>query len=240
MQTQTWNLLIDFIKMRLGSPINQIELSDDDIQTYLVNHLMPEISQFISDKKWVYISSDNLQTNADEPILNRAYTIPLDEDNVEIVEVRNIYWNLDWGVGMTANSVVPINPIEYAMMNEMIDIAKYMMPVDTYEFKRPSTIIFDDSLALDTSGTVIAELRITHEDLSTIPSDVYHEIVKPMALGQVMLLISSLRSKYENLTTPFGQINLNWQDLQQRGETLLQQVADKLDMMPPDTFLHIF
>ena len=240
MQNQTWNLLLDYIKLRLGGSINQIELTDDEIQTYLINHMIPEVSQFIPNKKWVYKSSDNLQTTADEPILNRAYTIPLDEDNVEIIEVRNIYWNLDWGVGMTANSVVPINPVEYAMMNEIVDIAKYMMPVDTYEFRRPNTIIFDDSLATDSSGMVIAELSITHKNLATIPSDVYHEIVKPMALGQIMLLIAAQRSKYENLTTPFGQINLNWQDLQQRGETLLQQVDEKLDAMPPDHLIHMF
>ena len=58
--------------------------------------------------------------------------------------------------------------------------------------------------------------------------------------GQIYLLISSYRSKYENLTTPYGTINLNWQQLKDDGNTLLQQVAEKLDMMPPDHLIEFF
>jgi hypothetical protein len=236
MQTQTWNSLIEYIKLRLGSPINQIELSDDDMQSYLSLHMIPEISQYISNKKFVRLSNTNLTPNADAALFERSYTIPMDDDNTEIIEVRNAYWEQTWGVGMTANSVVPINPVDHAMLNEITDIARTQMPLLTFEFIRPDTLILDEDLDDD----VILELRVLHKDLTTIPSDVYHDIVKPMALGQICLLIASFRSKYESITTPFGAVNLNWQMMEDKGNTLLQQVQEKLDMMPTDHLVHLF
>lgn len=235
MQTQTWNTLIDYIKLRLGSPINQLELSDDDIQSYLILHMIPEVSQYISNKKFVRMTPYDLTPNADSALFARSYTIPIDDD-IEIVEVRDAYWGQTWGVGMTANSVVPINPVDHVMLNEIMDIARTQMPVLTFEFIRPNIMLLDEELRDD----VILELRIVHKDLSTIPSDVYHDIVKPMALGQVCLLIAAFRSKYESITTPFGSVNLNWQQIEEKGNTLLQQVQEKLDMMPTDHLIHIF
>ena len=236
MQTQTWNSLIEYIKIRLGVPINQIEMTDDDIQTYLREHLIPEISQFTSDKKFVTLLTTSLADNPDPPASGRTYTIPFEDDYSEIIEVRNVYFRKTWGIGLTANSVVPVNPVDYAMLNELTDIARSMMPVDTYEYIRPNTLILDEELQSD----AIIELRISHKELKTIPSDIYHEIVKPLALGQIYLLLASYRSKYENLTTPYGTINLNWQQLKDDGNTLLQQVAEKLDMVPPDHLIEFF
>jgi hypothetical protein len=236
MQTQSWNTLIEWIKLKLGSPINQVELSDDQMHNYILDHVLPEISQFSSDKRWVAVGPSNVKTDVDVPILNRAYTIPLDDEYTEIIDVHDVYYNKWQGFGMTANSVVPVNPVDYAMYNELTDIASSFMPVKTWEFRRPDTLIFSEEI----KQSLIVEVRTSHKTLATIPSDVYHEIFKPMCLGHMYLLLASFRSKYERLGTPFGDINLNWQELQQRGDSILQQVQEKLDAFPPDILIEIF
>lgn len=52
-----------------------------------------------------------------------------------------------------------------------------------------------------------------------------------------MVYLSSLRSKYENLTTPFGAINLNWQSLYDQGTRLLEEANQFLACIPPDRLL---
>ena len=49
-----------------------------------------------------------------------------------------------------------------------------------------------------------------------------------------MLYLSALRSKFENLTTAFGGINLNWQSLYDQGSRLLEESNTFLMSIPPD------
>ena len=44
---QTWNNLLEYIKLELGVPVNLLEISDDDIIKYIKNHALPEFSQYV-------------------------------------------------------------------------------------------------------------------------------------------------------------------------------------------------
>ena len=54
-----------------------------------------------------------------------------------------------------------------------------------------------------------------------------------MCLGQMMIYISALRSKYENLTTPFGGINLNFQSLYDQGTRIIEECNSFLSTIFP-------
>lgn len=84
---------------------------------------------------------------------------------------------------------------------------------------------------------MIVNYTTVHKNLDTIPSDFYTLCFKKMCLGQIMVYLSSLRSKYENLTTPFGAINLNWQSLYDQGTRLLEEANQFLACIPPDRLL---
>ena len=79
-----------------------------------------------------------------------------------------------------------------------------------------------------------------HKNLDTIPPDFYTLCFKKMCLGQVMIWIANIRSKYENLSTPFGQLPLNWMKLQEDGQRLLEEANQFLASIPPDKLIEVF
>jgi hypothetical protein len=48
-----------------------------------------------------------------------------------------------------------------------------------------------------------------------------------------------MRSKYENLATPFGPINLNFETLKNEGQTLIDNCITVLDTIPPDILIEV-
>lgn len=55
-----------------------------------------------------------------------------------------------------------------------------------------------------------------------------------------MVWLSAIRSKYENLSTPFGQLPVNWQKLQDDGRQLLEDANQFLASIPPDRLIEVF
>ena len=98
-------------------------------------------------------------------------------------------------------------------------------------------IYFDEQLKSD---SFICECRAIHNDLETIPLDVFEEFVKPLARKEVLENLVAIRSKYEQIGTPLGEIRINWNKLEQDASRLEQLIEDKLDSIPPDHLIHIF
>jgi hypothetical protein len=48
-----------------------------------------------------------------------------------------------------------------------------------------------------------------------------------------------MRSKFEGLATPFGQLNLNFSDLKNEGQTLIDNTMVILDTLPPDILIEV-
>jgi len=86
----------------------------------------------------------------------------------------------------------------------------------------------------------IVNYTTIHKTLDTIEPDFYAICFKKMCLGSVELWLASLRSKYEGLQTPFGQIPLNWQQLQQSGQQHLEEANQFLSSIPPDKLIEVF
>jgi hypothetical protein len=54
-----------------------------------------------------------------------------------------------------------------------------------------------------------------------------------------MLWVASLRSKYESITTPMGEVRVNYQKLEQDGTALITEAKEKMENIVPDCFLEI-
>lgn len=74
----------------------------------------------------------------------------------------------------------------------------------------------------------------------TIEPDFYNLCFKKMCLGQTQIWLAALRSKYENIATPFGQIPIGWQQLQENGMRLLEECNQFLSSIPPDKLIEVF
>jgi len=258
MAHQNWNNVIRYIKRKLGVPLNFLELSDASIREIILEDVLPAFSQYLGTPVWFrlgpehVITTDDKATNIDESLFVDAtttnyyiaerYQIPVPLD-MSIVDVQEIYWPQYGATAGTAAETIQnmgmmsMNPMDMAIMNVYSDIQKSMMTLPTYRFIPPKDLLLDISLF---GKHIILECKAVHSDLETIPSDMYHELFKPMCLAEILDDVIQLRKKYRIMSTPFGEINLNWEELQTRHDTIKQTVQEKLDSLPPDHLVSIF
>jgi len=238
---QNWNSLFRYIKSKLGSPINLLELSDKDIYDIVVEDVLPPLSQYIGQPLWIRLDKSNLKANTVEGetlLTAERYIIPVPDDYV-IVDVQEVYWN-NVGIGgsdLEMGSTVGYgmsNPMDTAMASYYNDIVKSMEVVPTFQYIPPKELLIDVSLR---SKSIIIECKAEHSDLSTIPSDFYYEFVRESALAHVYEAVANIRKKYKQLNTPFGQIELNWEDLETKADRINQTIQEKLDALPPDRLI---
>jgi tetratricopeptide (TPR) repeat protein len=83
------------------------------------------------------------------------------------------------------------------------------------------------------------EASIVFNKILKINPDYYNILFKPLCLGHTMKWLAALRSKYEGLATPIGELRINWQQLEQNGDRIIQETTVKLEEILPDHFLEI-
>ncbi|MBC8427615.1 MAG: hypothetical protein H8D97_01860 [Proteobacteria bacterium] len=239
MITQNWNHVISYIRSQIGS-INQLEISDDELIEYLRNHTLPEFSIFSPAKLWVLLSdSDRVIVNPLDPALQDTtydedtYTIPLPED-VEIINVENAYFRRGISGGDNAfgkySHIYQTDPRDTVMNNTFSTMMDYLKTVQYYEYLPPKTIVFGHQI---NSNGLILELHVYHVKLSTIKRDIYTNLFRKMAVYDIINMIIANRSKFQQVSSPFGEIQLNIEFLEKKAEKFEQQIEEYKQWMPP-------
>lgn len=249
---QNWNNILDYIKLNLGAKLNFLEMSDDEMIKNIKSQIIPEFSQFSPWKKEAYIDGQRDIIKELKPGENRyTYKIPTDEDEY-IIDVLDLYYGqsyaeLDDPFYATKYSQTATNPVPYGysgtgmfgmidtvIENRVNDMQKYLRARNTWEFRPPDLILTD--LGIE-SATIV--FNVPHKTLKTINPDVYHSAFKPYCLGNIQLWVANLRQKYGELTTPFGNIKLNWEKLEQDGKEHIEKAKDILNRLPLDHFVYV-
>lgn len=237
---QDWNNLIKYVKRKLGVPIAFLEYTDDDIRDVIVEDVLPAMSQYVGKPVWLRLGGRDLlpQSEQDPEIAFQMYRIPV-PNNMILVDIQDVYWHRDnmGTMGIYHNMMAVMDPRDAVMTNEFLDMLNSLETVQAFHFVAPDKVYFERELM---GSDVILECKAEHSDLSSIPSDIYHEYLKPWALAEVLENIAAIRGHYREITTPFGQINLRTEELEARAQTLRTQIQEKLDATPPDHFVHIF
>lgn len=235
---QSWNNLLDFIKLKLGAPLNLVEFTDDDIFRMIREHVLPAMSQYIGKPYWVPIDRSNLDGASTGSSTYETYIIPVPKDII-LVDVQEVYYNRDsMGVlGIYQNMLAVLDPRDTVMTNEFLDMLNSMEAVQAFHFVPPNKVYFERSLF---GSPVILECKAEHSNLTTIPSDIYHEILKPWCKAEILENIAAIRKKYRTVSAPFGQIEMNWEELESEAKEIRQNIQEKLDSMPPDHLVYIF
>lgn len=237
---QNWNTLLKYIKRKVGAPLVHLEYSDNDIYEIVRDDVIPVISQFVGKPIWLEVSiTDKLATTRDDNniIMPNTFQIPI-PDNVILTEVHEVYYSdRQWGImGSFRELIGVIDPRNIAISNTFVDMIESLDTVQAFRFIRPDKLVFEERIK---GERFVCECRAVHKDLSTIPSDVFEEFVKPMSRKEVLEDLVAIRSKYEQLNTPLGEIRVNWNKLEQDASRLEQEINEKLDSMPPDHLIHI-
>jgi hypothetical protein len=233
---QTWNNVLGFIKRRLGAKINLLEMSDDEIIEGITDDVLPYFSQYIPYQKYVLITQGNLAPG--KTGYNRyRYNIPIDTVTEQIIDVEDVYFGADSTIlddyGYEISN--PSDIVSVAMANKLADISESMSVRQTWEFIPPNMLETDQDIL---TGCIV-KYSVSHTKLDTIPPDYFQTVFKPLCLANVKQWISALRSKYEGLNTPFGEIRVNWQKLEQEYQQEFQELEQKLLRAPGDHYIHI-
>ncbi len=232
---QTWNDVLEYIKLDLGATINLLELSDDEILKYIKHHVLPYFSQYFPAKKFVLIDATNDLIPEEDGQPRYRYKIPVPDDEY-IVDIYDIYLPMK---RITADLPVYgyVSAIETVLNNEFVDILNSLNSANTWDFIPPRTIILDKKPA---GEKFIVVYNTVHETPETIRPDMYHLAFKPLCSAYVKMWIGKMRSKFQALTTSFGSLNVNWQELYQEGLQEKANIEQKMFTTPPDHFVKIF
>ena len=231
---QHWNNILSYIKINLGVPVNLLEISDDELILNLREHVLSAFSQYAPAKAYAFITSANqIYGGAGSP--QYMYRIPVPAgtyiiDVLEAMPTKEISI-VDMYGGALINAQAAMDLV---ISNTYIDAVRSLQTRNTWEFVPPDIMIFDK----DTTSSVVIYNR-PHVTLDTVRPDLYHRAFKPMCLGHTKLWIASMRSKFENLATPFGALNLNYDKLQAEGQTLIDNAQAVLDTIPPDILIEV-
>jgi hypothetical protein len=250
---QTWNNILNYIKRNTGAKLNLLEMDDDELIEGFQEDVMPLFSQYSPLKKYCIIGPPQLQEHQNDGDTLWKYLLPIDL-NEYVIDIHEIYTDSTsnddpfygtkysstsfagtarlYGYGSTG--VFGGGMIDTVMDNEFFNMLNSMSSKNTWEFSPPKTIRFDKQVRM---GCVI--YNTNHVDPSTINPDFFHIIFKPLCLGYSLRWISALRSKFENLATPIGELRVNWQKMEQDAEKYIQDAQEKMDQILPDHFLSI-
>ena len=240
---QNWNNLLDYIKRNMGTNINLLELSDEEIIKGLKDDVLPQFSQYVPLKKYCKITSEN-RVNSDVGS-NLMYKIPTNDYIIDVFDVFSThhsnmsglddpYYDTKYAMDYTYHGGDYFGLIDNVINNNYNDIAKFEGVRLTHQFIPPDILEFSKPLI----GGIV-EYHTIHENLSTIRPDMYHEALKPFCLGSVQLWLSRIRSKYGELSTAIGTIRLNWEKLEQDAKENMDKAKDIFERLPPDALVHV-
>jgi hypothetical protein len=236
--SQTWSSILKYLKRELGTGVTLLELSDDEIVEGLEEDVLALFSQYSPHRKHTWLSSVNqvVRSKAGQPTW--LYKIPIEEGEtiIDIYEAMpNVIGEYLDEFGTEAVDLTSAdNMIDVVISNAYMDASKSLGVQNTWTFYPPDLLEFDKEI---TRAVVIYD--VPHSTPKTVRSDMYNTTFKPLCLGTVQRWLVAKRSKFENVTTPFGQINLNWQKLETDSQTHIQDAMQKLELMPPDKLIEV-
>lgn len=231
---QHWNDILDYVKVNLGVPVNLLEIPDDELIGYLRRHVLTLFSQYAPHKAYAFITEEN-RINWGTGSPQYMYKIPVPEgtyiiDIYEAMPTKEISI-VDMYGGAIINAQAAMDLV---ISNSYIDAVRSLQTRATWEFIPPDVMVFDKQ----TTSCVVV-YNTPHSVLNTIRPDLYHRAFKPLALGHTKLWIAAMRSKFENLATPFGTLNLNYDKLQTEGQTSIDNAMAVLETIPPDVLIEV-
>ncbi len=233
--SQHWNDILEYIKVNLGVPVNLLEIPDDELIGYLRRHVLTLFSQYVPHKAFAFITEANRINVGVTGAPQYMYKIPVPEgtyiiDIYEVMPTKEVSI-VDMYGGALINAQAAMDLV---ISNAYIDAVRSLQTRTTWEFIPPDVLIFDKQV---TSSVVI--YNTPHTVLNTIRPDLYHRALKPLCLGYTKIWIAAMRSKFENLATPFGTLNLNYDKLQSEGQVTIDNAIVVLETIPPDILIEV-
>jgi len=233
---QSFANLLDFIKLNLGTSTNAFEFSDEDIIDIICSHVLPEFSKYNQLIRYYRMTFDNNLVTS-EP----TYIYQFKNFNYKIMKINNV---------IPTSSVEDLNMLySQALRTNSQDITEYLMNVNymqmaniaiaphTWRFFAPDKIeITRTTDAITFSQDFIVDVACIHPDPTTVNPDLY-QYLRDLSLAEIMIYVGRLRSKFENFTTPYGEVQVASRSLIDEGNQLRRDTIEALKNLPPDDYI---
>jgi hypothetical protein len=225
--------LLNWIKQELGHPYFAIERTDEELLTLIRENTLPLFSQYVPLTAFKQLTSvDLVPGTPNEYLLN-------DPDGVVSINDVLLPITIPWTLGhpwllMPSFDELPssIMDLHAARSRQLYSIWRH-----NWEFIPPNRLRIYPSRLQNLSFLVRYE-KVHVSDFSTIPIR-FNRALRNLALADVLENIASVRSKYQTMSTPFGEITLNVEDLRTRAETLRTTTLEELKSLPPNTIVEV-
>lgn len=229
----TASMILEYIKGNLGYDTNIIELTDDFIITWLQNHIIREFSDYCPEKAFVgfkpheaeRVPNTNNQFYFNDPEGRDIYSVLEMIDNTSLLGGHPL-------MGVSHMMQIP----DFLVSAITSNMAKrFSMTSHIYEFIDPNIIRISGFIP---TFVVIVYEREHAKNFSSIPKE-YHSDFLDLCLGEIMKLIGVRRKQFSNLSTPYGEINIDL-DIEDKGQALKDKVHENIDQIVQDLTLDVF
>ena len=230
--------VLKYIKSNLGFPFQPLELDDEAIWDYVKENTIREWSHYQPHLKLMSLNVSSTENQV--PGRQNEYYME-DSEGLEILNIIGIYFNISqelftghplWGpMGMGELKDWALN-VEVAGM-----LRKFSSYVYEGKFVHPNKIRITPAIDVHMGTASVEYETIQPEDLSGIRNDLQMYFQK-LALADIMIVIGRVRKRYgENLRTPFGEIPLSSEILEE-GKEMKREILEKLEQtyIPNITF----
>jgi len=222
----TWNEILQFIKDELCLPNHVLERSDEEIKDYLIQKAFPVFEQYVPDVGKCTVLCRDPKFRKDNS--GSEFYIYDDEDR-DIITIKDVIFDESVEYMFGRNPVGPLSwgsVPEYELSDFLATNTRLFSKYNyTFEFIHPNIVRVSPVYVYD--KLVVIYERKHAKDLSSIPN-VYEYQFKEICVALVMQWIGRLRKRYQNIQTPFGEINLSADDLYSEGENRLTSVKEEL------------
>jgi len=227
---QNWNNLLTYIKRELGAPVNAIEMTDAEMQQQITDLVMPDFSQYEGENR-LYLLTPDMKTIV--PGSKDTFRLPIVATGTEVTRVNQAYYDTATGgvnAAINASSGVVSNPFQLIPSTVFNSANAYLQPIKSYIFNKPDIIIFNEPVL----STIILDLDVVHTNPNTIPGDLYTKVFKKQCAISIIDYIIAIRSKFDNVQTPLGEVGMNIDFLISKADRFREEVKEVLDDLPPD------
>ena len=228
---QSWDNIIDYIKNEMGADVMALELSDQEIIKKIQDHVLPEFSAY--DGLHRYYKMDENMILSKDPI----YQYQIKDYPYKIFRVKNVIYQANYiNYSQAFANVNSGDVTDFLVRQNYLDISAMARADNTWRFIAPDIFQVTKAAYSYLTDNFVLELDVCHNDPVTISPGMYDSF-RDLAASYIMNVIGKIRKKYNNFNTPFGNIQLNADELIADAKELRQKTLDNMMRTPPEQYI---
>ena len=201
------NRVLKYVKTYFGFPHTHVELEDTEILDYIKEFTLREFSHYVPEKKKMGLNL-TLASNKVTNIENEFYLT--EPDGLEILNVVDLILPMGnlllFGHPPYGAFGQPTDLRSWALATETANMVKHFSSYNySFDFLHPNILQITPSPSDD--YCIVEYERVQPDDFSGIANDMQMLFLK-FASYDIGIYIGRIRNKFSDLRTPFGEINI--------------------------------